>query len=212
MSLDPSISRRHVAAVPYPGRGHVNPLMNICRLIPSNKGILISFIVTEEWAHLITSSASEQQLPANVRLVTIPNCIPSEAVRARDFPGFLDAVYTKMEEPFEKVLEGLRPPVEGILADAYLPWAAAVGSRWNVPVYSLFTMSATFFSVLYHFDRLPAAAREAHVTAGGEPGQFNSAAYFTFALRCGTERWGVLTGYSKVEFFISTTKVKNLYF
>ncbi|CAN1164697.1 UDP-glycosyltransferase 87A1, partial [Linum perenne] len=88
------------------------------------------------------------------QFVTIPNVIPSELVRAKDFEGFIEAVYTKLQAPFEKVLDELNSPVKAIIADTYLPWICDVGSSRGFPVASLWTMSATVFTVFHHFDLL----------------------------------------------------------
>ncbi|XVF68453.1 hypothetical protein PTKIN_Ptkin11bG0004200 [Pterospermum kingtungense] len=141
----------HVVAVPYPGRGHINPMMNLCKLLCSKSpDILITFVVTEEWFGFIGSDNK----PANVCFRTIPNVIPSELVRAKDFTAFLMAVLTKMEAPFEELLDRLEPPVTAIIADTYVDWTVEVGKRRNIPVASLWTMSASVLSVFHHFNLL----------------------------------------------------------
>ncbi|KAE8039344.1 hypothetical protein FH972_011765 [Carpinus fangiana] len=142
----------HVVAMPSPGRGHINPMMSLCKLLALKRPqqILVTFVVTEEWLGFIGSDPK----PANVRFATIPNVIPSELGRAKDFQGFVEAVYTKMEAPFEELLDRLEPPVTAIVADTYLIWAIGVGNRRNIPVASLWPMSATVFSVLHHFELL----------------------------------------------------------
>ncbi|KAJ4725506.1 UDP-glycosyltransferase [Melia azedarach] len=143
----------HVLALPYPGRGHVNPMMNICKLLVSRQpDILITFVVTEEWHGFIGS----QSKPDNVRFATLPNVIPSELVRGEDFSGFFEAVFTKMEAPFEKLLDRIdqQQPVSAIIADTYMAWAVDVGNRRNIKVASLWTMSAFVFSTLHHIDLL----------------------------------------------------------
>ncbi|KAJ6964885.1 UDP-glycosyltransferase 87A1-like [Populus alba x Populus x berolinensis] len=142
----------HVVAMPYPGRGHVNPMMNLCELMSSRKpDIVFTFVVTEEWYDLIHSDAKK---PANIHFATIPNCIPSEVGRAKDFLGFLAAVATKMEAPFEQLLDRLELPVDVIIADTYLDWVVHVGNRRNIPVASLWTMSAYVFSLSRHVELL----------------------------------------------------------
>nr|UHB15570.1 UDP-glycosyltransferase [Paris polyphylla] len=148
----------HVVALPYPGRGHINPMMVLCRLL-ADRGLLVTFVVTEEWLALLASSSPPP--PPNVRLRAIPNVIPSESVRGADFIGFLEAVYTKMREPFERLLDRLEPPPVAIVADTYMPWAAAAAGRRGIPACSVFTMSAAFFSVLCQFDRIGDASEEA---------------------------------------------------
>ncbi|PIN26199.1 UDP-glucuronosyl and UDP-glucosyl transferase [Handroanthus impetiginosus] len=142
----------HVVAMPYPGRGHINPMVNFCIAVAeSSSDIVITFVVTEEWLGLIGSVDK----PPNMSFATIPNVVPSERVRGDDIYGFAMAVMTKMEEPFERLLDELRlPPPAVIIADAFLPWAAEVGGRRNIPVAGLWTMSASVYTVLYHFDLL----------------------------------------------------------
>lgn len=140
----------HVVAMPFPGRGHINPMMNLCKLLASTKPqILITFVVTQEWLGYIGSEAK----PNNIRFASIPNVIPSERLKAADFPGFYEAVMTKMEAPFDQLLDRLEPPVTSILADIEVLWGTKIGNRRNIPVSLLWTMSATFFSLLYFFNR-----------------------------------------------------------
>ncbi|RWW09046.1 hypothetical protein GW17_00027481 [Ensete ventricosum] len=143
----------HLVAVPYPGRGHINPMMCLCHLLAAH-GATVTLVVTEEWLALV-HAADAVPPPAAVRLRTIPNVIPSEAGRAADFPSFLDAVYTRMGDPFERLLDELDLPPAAIIADSYLSWAVAAGNRRGIPVVLLVTVAAAFFSVLYHFDRIP---------------------------------------------------------
>ncbi|KAJ0792266.1 putative 7-deoxyloganetin glucosyltransferase [Helianthus annuus] len=142
----------HVVAIPYPGRGHINPMMNLCNLIalrhPSN--FLITVVVTQEWLGFI----QPEPKPSNIRFATIPNVIPSEVNRADDFPGFLNATLTKMEEPVEQLLRGMVMPISVVIYDTYLSWVLNMGSRMNVPVASLFTMSATVFAMFYYYHLL----------------------------------------------------------
>nr|XP_023887176.1 UDP-glycosyltransferase 87A1-like [Quercus suber] len=139
----------HMVAMPYPGRGHINAMMNSCKLLASKStDILISFVITEEWLGFIGSDPK----PANIRFATVPNCIPSEKGRGKDFAGFVKAVNTKMEAPFEELLDRLEPPVKAIVADTYIYWPIALGNRKNIPVASLFPMPAMVFSMFYHFE------------------------------------------------------------
>ncbi|KAF9596699.1 hypothetical protein IFM89_012898, partial [Coptis chinensis] len=141
----------HVVAMPYPGRGHINPMMNLCKLLVSkNTNITVTFIVTEEWLGFIGSTPK----PPSITFQSIPNVIPSELVRAANFPEFVRSVYTKMEEPVERVLDRLEMPVSAIIADTYVPWAVSLGNRKNIPLASLWTMSPSVLTVLYYFDLL----------------------------------------------------------
>ncbi|KAH6832683.1 UDP-Glycosyltransferase superfamily protein [Perilla frutescens var. hirtella] len=131
-------SNCHIVAMPYPGRGHINPMLNLCRLIlHSRPEITVSFIVTEEFH-------------------TVPNVIPSEIGRGKDFPAFYKATITKLEAPVEQLLDRLPPPKPTVIIyDTYLIWPVAVGNRRSIPVASFYTMSATVFSIFHHHHLLP---------------------------------------------------------
>ncbi|TVU34747.1 hypothetical protein EJB05_16597 [Eragrostis curvula] len=151
---------RHVVAVPFPGRGHINPMLVVCRLLAAaDSSLTITVVVTEEWQGLLASAGVPPTLPERVRLATIPNVIPSEHGRGTDHAGFIEAVHAKMGEPVERLLDQMmleRKP-EAIVADTYLTWGVAAGARRGIPVCSLWTMPATFFLALYLMDRWPPA-------------------------------------------------------
>ncbi|KAK8494253.1 hypothetical protein V6N13_138568 [Hibiscus sabdariffa] len=143
----------HVLAVPFPSRGHINPMMNLCKsMLSKNNDILITFVVTEEWCGVVESEPK----PDNIRFGTIPNVYTTSAVyRSGDYsPDFLEQVLTKMEAPLEELIDRLETPVTTIIYDTYLPFVVGVGSRRNIPLTSFWTMSALVYSVFHHFDLL----------------------------------------------------------
>ncbi|KAH7550540.1 hypothetical protein JRO89_XS13G0212700 [Xanthoceras sorbifolium] len=147
------MDRTHVVAMPHPARGHINPMMNLCKSLASKRPhhILITFVVTEEWLGFISSDA----YPTNITFATIPdNIIPSEKLHGADPNTFMMAVMTKMRAPFEQILDGLHQPVTAIITDSFLLWAVDVGNCRNIPVAGLWTPSATVFSISYHSDLL----------------------------------------------------------
>lgn len=146
----------HVVAVPFPGRGHVNSMLNLCRILAARDGVSATVVVTEEWLGLL---GGDPALSPGLRLEAIPNVIPSEHGRAADWAGFVEAVYTKMEAPFERLLDRLGgAPPAAIVADTFVQWAVRVGNRRGIPVCVLSAINATMFSVHYRFGRLPVAA------------------------------------------------------
>ncbi|KAL7582314.1 hypothetical protein Lser_V15G41939 [Lactuca serriola] len=146
------MAMNQVVVMPYPARGHLNPLMSLCDLLSSRSDgtTIFTVVVTEEWLGLIGSDPK----PDNVRFATIPNVIPSEHGRGSDMIGFLTAVQSKMEAPFEKVLDQLKLPVKLIIGDAFLSWILDVADRRNIPVAAYWAMSASMFTMWYHVDLL----------------------------------------------------------
>ncbi|XP_047147193.1 UDP-glycosyltransferase 87A1-like [Vigna umbellata] len=140
----------HVVAMPFPGRGHINPMMNLCKILASRRPneILITFVVTEEWLGFIGADPK----PESIRLAAIPNVIPNERHKAANFPAFYEAVMTNMEEPFDRLLDQLEPPPTVIIGCVELRWPIALANRRNIPVAAFWTMSAAFYSMLHHLD------------------------------------------------------------
>ncbi|RWR76052.1 UDP-glycosyltransferase 87A1-like protein [Cinnamomum micranthum f. kanehirae] len=148
----------HVVALPYPGCGHINPMMNLCKLLASSDdSLLITFV--------LGSHASQHTVSLH------PNVIPSKLVRGANFAGFIEAVYMKIQGPFERLLEGLEPKASCIMADTYMPWAISVGKRWNVAVASLWPMAPSMFSIFYHFELLNSKGHFPIYELSGESGE-----------------------------------------
>ncbi|XP_042513946.1 UDP-glycosyltransferase 87A1-like [Macadamia integrifolia] len=146
----------HVVAIPYPGRGHINPMMNVCTLLAS-RGLAVTFVVTEKWLILLRPGSGSAPNTLNIQFRSIPNVIPSELTRGSDFAGFFEAVCTKMEAPFDQLLDQLHPPATSIIADTFLAWSVAVGNRRNIPVALLWPMAPSLFSFHYHCHLLVAS-------------------------------------------------------
>ncbi|XVF20371.1 hypothetical protein REPUB_Repub11eG0192400 [Reevesia pubescens] len=106
-------------------------MMNLCKLLAAKKkDILIAFVVTEEWLGFIGFDPK----PDIIRFEAIPNIIPPERLKAANFPGFYEAVMTKMGAPFELLLDRLELPVTAIIGDIEVRWSTRVGNRRKIPV------------------------------------------------------------------------------
>ncbi|XP_057809079.1 UDP-glycosyltransferase 87A2-like [Salvia miltiorrhiza] len=143
---------RHVVAMPYPGRGHINPMLSLCAAVADRSSdVRITVVLTEEWLGLLAS----EKKPPNVAFATIPNVVPPEKARGDDLPAFVAAVLTKMQTPFEQLLDGgSLPPPDFIIGDAFMSWIHEVAGKRNIPSAHLWTMSAAVYTVFYHFDLL----------------------------------------------------------
>ncbi|MCL7045210.1 hypothetical protein MKW94_019486 [Papaver nudicaule] len=148
-----SVKRCHIVAVPFPGRGLINPMLNFCKHLAHKleDNINITFVVTEEWFGILESAP----MPPQIHLRSIPNVTPSEFVRTLklDFESFLEIVVAEFEAPFKHVLNTVEP-VNIIIADIYLTWAYSIGNQRNIPVVTFWTTSSFVFNVLCHADLL----------------------------------------------------------
>ncbi|KAI3986873.1 hypothetical protein MKX01_014574 [Papaver californicum] len=148
-----SVKRCHIVAVPFPGRGLINPMMNFCKHLARklDDNVKITFVVTEEWLGILESTL----MPSQIHLQSIPNVIPSEFVWSStlDFESFHEIVVAAMEAPFEHVLN-TSEPVTAIIADFYLIWAISIGNQRNIPVVLFWPAPSFVLSVMYHVDLL----------------------------------------------------------
>ncbi|KAH7557118.1 hypothetical protein JRO89_XS11G0049900 [Xanthoceras sorbifolium] len=66
--------------------------------------------------------------------------------------AFFWAINTKMEAPFEQILDQLDLPVTIVITDVGLSWAIDTANRRNIPVAAIWTTSTLLLSFSYHFD------------------------------------------------------------
>eukprot|EP01018_Ginkgo_biloba_P000401 Gb_07441 [translate_table: standard] len=147
----------HVVAIPYPGQGHINPMMQLCKKLATRPGMIITFVLTHSWHTQITINA-QFRLSSNIRIAEIADVIPSESDRWANFKEFLKAVATKMEAPVEDLIEKSLnqelPPISCIIADLFLPWTVSVAKTFSVPLALLWTQPVTVYNIFFHSDLL----------------------------------------------------------
>ncbi|KAL2333023.1 hypothetical protein Fmac_014236 [Flemingia macrophylla] len=134
---------KHVVVVPYPSRGHINPMMNLSKILVSkNANILVTFLVTQRWLPTIAA----QPKPLNVRLASLPD----PAASADTLADTVEAVMTQMEEPLDDLLRRLHPPPAFLLCDAFLFWTLAVANRRGIPAAAFWTTSSSELWLHYY--------------------------------------------------------------
>ncbi|XP_026441438.1 UDP-glycosyltransferase 87A1-like [Papaver somniferum] len=128
-------------------------MMNFCKhlALKLDDSVKITFVVTEEWLHILESDPK----PPQIHLRSVPNVIPSEFVRSGtlDFDSFLEIVVAEMESPIEHILN-TSEPANVIIADFYFMWAISAGNQRNIPVVSFWPSTSRVFSVMYHAELL----------------------------------------------------------
>ncbi|KAL8147988.1 hypothetical protein AgCh_005353 [Apium graveolens] len=149
IDLEQAAPTAHLVAIPFPGRGHINPMINFCKLLATKHPDFLITLVVTEWLGFLSS---ESQPSDNMLFRTIPNVIPSELVRAADHSGFIKATSTEMKAPVELVIEGLEPRPMAIIYDAFLTWVVSI--RGSISKAAFWPMSATVFSMFLHYHLL----------------------------------------------------------
>ncbi|GLJ20498.1 hypothetical protein SUGI_0373070 [Cryptomeria japonica] len=148
----------HAVVVPYPARGHVNPMMQLATKLASH-GISVTFVLTESWHKIMTKAMDNdfshaQKLGLDIRAAIIPDCVVGESERWGNMTNFFLSL-SNMETHVSELITNLKSSGTApscIVADTFLRWAVPLAKRHNLLSIALWPMSVTTFSIFYHID------------------------------------------------------------
>lgn len=146
---------RRVVLLPLPYQGHINPMLRLAAALHS-RGLAVTIL------HPETRAPDRRKLPADYRLVTIPDNISPELAASEDIASFVFALNKNCAAPFRDYLAGaLRAEEEGedgrvafVVAD--VDWFAplSVARELGVAALALMTSSAARFLVYLAYPSL----------------------------------------------------------
>ncbi|KAJ9170375.1 hypothetical protein P3X46_018487 [Hevea brasiliensis] len=154
-------NKPHAVLLPYPAQGHVNPLMQLAKLLHC-KGFHITFVNTEfNHRRLIQSNGlSFVKDVIDFRFETIPDGLPpSDNVATQDIWALSDSVQKNCLTPFRELLRKLNsspelPPVSCIMSDGLMSFAIEAAHELGIPDVQFWTASAIGLIGFLHFDDL----------------------------------------------------------
>lgn len=156
-----SLNKPHAVFVPYPAQGHVNPLMQLAKLLHS-RGFYITFVNTEfNHKRLVRSKGPGfvKGLP-DFQFETIPDGLPPSARDAtQDIWALSDSVQKNCLGPFRELLAKLNsstgsPPVSCIISDGSMTFTIKAAEELGIPEAQFWTTSACGFMAYLHFSEL----------------------------------------------------------
>ncbi|XP_050157404.1 (R)-mandelonitrile beta-glucosyltransferase-like [Malus sylvestris] len=159
-----SISLRqkpHAVLVPFPSQGHINPLMQLAKVL-HYKGFHITFVHTEyNYRRLLKSRGSNSLdgLPT-FRFVTIPDGLPAtDANATQDIPLLCDSTSKHCLPHFRNLLKKLSsspdsPPITCIICDGVMSFTLDAAQELGLPAVFFWTPSACGFMGYVQFHRL----------------------------------------------------------
>ncbi|EMS61256.1 UDP-glycosyltransferase 76F1 [Triticum urartu] len=147
--------RRRVVLLPLPYQGHINPMLRLAAALHS-RGLAVTIL------HPETRAPERRKLPADYRLVTIPDNIPPEVAASRDVASFVFALNRNCAAAFRDYLAGaLREEEEGedghvafVVADVDWFVPLSVARELGVAALALMTSSAVRFLVYLAYPSL----------------------------------------------------------
>ncbi|KAK9037746.1 hypothetical protein V6N11_022648 [Hibiscus sabdariffa] len=148
----------HAVCLPFPAQGHINPMMQLAKLLHS-RGFHITFVHSEfNHRRLIRSRGEEavKGLP-DFQFETIPDGLPpSDADATQPVPPLCESTRRTCFTPFMELLSKLNssphvPPVTCIVADGIMNFGTKAAQLIGVPYVQLWTSSTvSFMGYLYY--------------------------------------------------------------
>ncbi|GMI67215.1 UDP-glucosyl transferase 85A3 [Hibiscus trionum] len=141
----------HVVCIPYPSQGHVNPMMQLAKLIHS-RGFHVTFVNTEfNHRRLVRSKGADAMkgLP-DFRFESIPDGLPqSDRDATQDVPSLCDSTRKNCLAPLVELIAKLNssdvPPVSCIVSDGVMGFGREAGLLLGIPEFQFWTASACGF-------------------------------------------------------------------
>ncbi|KAB2605674.1 UDP-glycosyltransferase 85A5-like [Pyrus ussuriensis x Pyrus communis] len=160
-SVEQATKKGHAVFVPYPAQGHVNPMMQLAKLLHS-RGFHITFVNTEfNHNRLIRSNGpdSVKGIPDFV-FETIPDGLPpSDKDGTQDIPALCDSIKKTCFGPFKELVTKINsssqvPQVTCIVADGVMTFGCKVARELGIPEVVLWTASACGFMGYLQYNEL----------------------------------------------------------
>ncbi|KAI9166185.1 hypothetical protein LWI28_027694 [Acer negundo] len=147
-----SLNKPHAVLVPYPAQGHINPLMQLAKLLHL-RGFYITFVNTEfNHKRLIRSKGLNYvRGQPDFRFETIPDGLPPSDIDAtQDLWTLSDSVQRNCLSPFRQVLAKLSscsecPPVTCIISDGLMTFTMKAAEELGIQEVQFYTTSACGF-------------------------------------------------------------------
>ncbi|KAJ4846994.1 hypothetical protein Tsubulata_017714 [Turnera subulata] len=153
----------HAVLVPYPAQGHVNPFMQLGKLLQA-RGFHITFVNNDHNHRRFIHSKGEEFIKGepDFRFETIPDGMPrTDKDATQDGPLLCFSMRRTCMEPLKELINKLNspswgvPPVTCIISDGWLcSFAIAVAEQLGIPEVQFWTASAVGFLAYYWDDQL----------------------------------------------------------
>ncbi|WCJ44439.1 UDP-Glycosyltransferase superfamily protein [Euphorbia peplus] len=157
-----SSSSPHVVCVPFPAQGHINPMLQLSKLL-HQKGFHITFVNTEyNHKRLLKSRGSEfMDSRPTFHFETIPDGLPptETADSTQDVPSLCTSTKKTCLAPFRELLSKLNnstevPRVSCIVSDCIMGFTMQASQELNIPNFLFWTASVCGFMGYLHYRTL----------------------------------------------------------
>ncbi|XP_024540677.1 UDP-glycosyltransferase 84B1 [Selaginella moellendorffii] len=154
------MSQVHILAMPFPGQGHISPMLNLVKHLISRSTSVVVTIVNIDSIHRKLHAATQTSPSPSpsfdqLRFVSIPFhwSIPHgfDAYCMQNMVSFMEAAES-MNVELEKLLRELHPSSNFccLISDYFLPWTQRVADKFGIPRVALWCGCAAWSSLEFH--------------------------------------------------------------
>ncbi|KAJ1443616.1 UDP-glycosyltransferase family, conserved site [Sesbania bispinosa] len=140
-------SRVHCMVLPYPGQGHINPMLQFSKLL-QHEGVKITLVTT------LFYSKSLKNVPSSIAIETISDGFDNGGFEeAGGFKAYLDRFWQVGPKTLSELVEKFgtsSDPVDCIIYDSFFPWTLEVANRFGIVGVAFLTQSMSVNSIYYH--------------------------------------------------------------
>lgn len=160
-SLQSETNTPHLLCIPFPAQGHVNPFMQLAKLLHS-RGFFITFVYTEfNHSRLLRSKGPDAVRSfEGFRFETIPDGVPPSNPDATQSVTEL-LYYTQKHSvgPLRDLIKRINstegmPPVSCVVSDGIMCFAIKVARELRIPEVQFWTASTCGFMAYLQFGEL----------------------------------------------------------
>ncbi|KAG0503575.1 hypothetical protein HPP92_003647 [Vanilla planifolia] len=149
----------HAVCVPYPAQGHINPMLNLAKLLHL-RGFHVTLVLTEfNYRRLVRACGPNAvQGLSDFQFATIPDGLPpSDDDATQDIPSLCASTSTTCLEPFRRLLADLNirsPRVSCIVSDGAMSFTLDAARELDIPEVLFWTTSACGYLAYNYYRHL----------------------------------------------------------
>ncbi|KAH9318094.1 hypothetical protein KI387_019863, partial [Taxus chinensis] len=154
------VIRAHALLLPFPAQGHINPMMQLAKILIS-KGIFVTFLNTDFTQERLNPASIADQY---IQFQSFPDGLPPDHVRTLKLPELCESLQNHAPQHVENIVQKLRHSLTIIVADGVFSFAQKIADKFGLPRVAFWTTSACGFSTYYY---MPLLIDHAHIPLKG---------------------------------------------
>ncbi|CAL8176989.1 unnamed protein product [Prunus armeniaca] len=164
--------KAHCLVLPFPGQGHINPMLQFAKLL-AHKGVKVTLVTTRYIHKTMYGSASSCTA---LDLETISDGYDEAGRGETSIDAYLESFWKVGSKTLAELLEKLSSsgsPVDCVIYDAFMTWPLDIARKFGISGAVFFTQSCAVENIYYHIHegllKLPLADDQSRISFPGLP-------------------------------------------